>query len=135
MPEGLSANGHLARRYPDFNAAFFETGGVAADDERIMGTGQAEAESAPHISFGLPPIFEFVPARTASAFEDFVRAAGDNLIDSAVLLRRIHRSNCDYVRIHDESSYCAQVALARQNFLSVPDQRLQIHRTYQRTCD
>jgi hypothetical protein len=102
MPERLSANGHLARRYPDFNAAFFETGDVTADDERIFGTGQAEAESAPHISFGLPPVFELVPARTACAFEDFVSAAGDGLVDSVGLLHRVHRSDSDCVRIHEE---------------------------------
>lgn len=135
MPERLSANGHLARCYPDFNAAFFETGDIAADDDRIIGTGQAEAELAPHISFGLPPIFEFVPARTASAFEDFLSAAGDGLVDSAGLLRRVHRSDSDCVRIHEELLIVARVVPARQDFLGGPDQRLQMHGTNQRTRD
>ena len=86
VTDRFSPNGHLLRRDPDFDTALLEASNIKADQERIIGTAQTEAQFASYFRLRLSPTFEFMPAHSAAPFKDLVGATADGLLDSAGLL-------------------------------------------------
>jgi hypothetical protein len=95
VTDRFSPNGHLLRRDPDFDTALLEASNIKADQERIIGTAQTEAQFASYFRLRLSPTFEFMPAHAAAPFKDLVGATADGLLDSAGLLHPTDRKDSD----------------------------------------
>jgi hypothetical protein len=91
-PDGLwtvqarfPANRELARRYPNFERAWFEPSSISSNEDRMVLRRYADADFAPDFRLGLAPVFQFVPAHATAFLENLVGTLSNGSVNFAFL--------------------------------------------------